>query len=104
VVGDEQWQHGVLSSQDSGLVQTEATYRKFCCHGQGSIKALQPLQIPSDDDLVEVQSSWISVANVSFADMLCSVDKHNRDSPRNRRPGVSTISEPATSAPSPPII
>ncbi len=40
---------------------------------------------------MEMQSSWISVANVSFADMLCSVDKHrdsprnHRDSPRNRR-------------------
>ncbi|BDA46494.1 hypothetical protein COCOBI_08-5870 [Coccomyxa sp. Obi] len=62
---------------------------------KGSIKALQPLQIPSEDDVMEMHSSWIAVANVSFADMLCSVDTH-RDSPRNRRGGSSRTSEAAS--------
>ncbi|CAL8462624.1 g2157 [Coccomyxa elongata] len=62
---------------------------------KGSIRALQPLQIPSEDDVMEMHSSWIAVANVSFADMLCSVDTH-RDSPRNRRGGPSRTSEAAS--------
>lgn len=71
---------------------------------QGTIKAMQPLQIPEDDVIMEMQSSWISVANVSFADMLCSVDKrrdsprNHRDSPRNRRGGPSRASEAAGAA------
>lgn len=71
--------------------------RHYSLHtvAQGSIRALQPLQIPSEDDVMEMHSSWIAVANVSFADMLCSVDTH-RDSPRNRRGGPSRTSEAAS--------
>ena len=71
---------------------------------QGTIKAMQPLQIPENDVIMEMQSSWISVANVSFADMLCSVDKrrdsprNHRDSPRNRRGGPSRAPEAAGAA------
>jgi hypothetical protein len=58
----------------------------FSSPAQGCIRALQPRELESaqQGDDVEVQTSWIAVANVSFADMLCSVDKA-KESPRRAR-------------------
>lgn len=62
---------------------------------QGYIKAVQTEQASSSSSgRMDVQTSWVSVANVSFADMLHAVEQ--KSLPERREPAQIAPAAPAS--------
>ena len=57
------------------VLPTRSPSTEQALNAQGYIKALQKDAVCTSGEAMNVQTSWVSVANVSFADMLDSVEK-----------------------------
>lgn len=68
---------------------------------QGYIKALQTENACSSSEAMNVQTSWVSVANVSFSDMLKSVEQQSLP---ERRKAAQELPAAPTSEPLHPVI